>query len=53
MNYFMNVDKARAKLGYKPQYDPATLFADYKQEMNRNRFADFFVERYGTANAYR
>lgn len=53
VNYFMNVDKARAKLGYKPQYDPATLFADYKQEMNRNRFADFFVERYGTANAYR
>ena len=53
VNYFMNVDKARKNLGYEPQYGPRELFEDYKREMELNRFAGFFSERYGDASAYR
>lgn len=52
VDYFMNVDKARKNLGYEPEYTPERLFADYKCEMEENRFADFFLERYGTSTAY-
>lgn len=52
VNYFMNVDKAKRQLGYVPQYSPEKLFADYKREMEENRFADFFSERYGSAASY-
>lgn len=52
VNYYMNVDKARKNLDYEPKFGPKDLFEDYKCEMEQNRFADFFTERYGTANAY-
>ena len=52
VDYFMNVDKARRNLGYEPKFGPRELFEDYKREMALNRFADFFVERYGDAAAY-
>lgn len=46
VNYFMNVDKARANLGYEPAYPPIAMLEDYKREMEADRFADFFLERY-------
>ncbi len=46
VNYFMNVDKARANLGYEPAYPPVKMLQDYKAEMEADRFADFFTERY-------
>lgn len=47
VNYFMNVDKAKADLGYQPAYDAMAFLQDYKQEMEDDRFADFFREKYG------
>lgn len=50
VNYFMNIDKARANLGYEPQFDTAQkMLEDYKNEMEINRFAAFFEERWGSA----
>lgn len=50
VNYYMNVDKARKYLQYKPQFDdPIVMLEDYKKEMAQNRFAAFFEERWGTA----
>ncbi len=50
VNYFMNVDKARENLGYEPEYATArAMLEDYKKEMELNRFAAFFEERWGTA----
>lgn len=46
VNYYMNIDKARNELGYEPQYDPISFLIDYKTEMEQDRFADFFRERY-------
>lgn len=46
VNYCMNVDKARANLGYEPVYTPVKMLEDYKAEMEADRFADFFTERY-------
>lgn len=46
VNYYMNVDKARTKLGYEPVYTPVKMLEDYKAEMEADRFADFFTERY-------
>ena len=46
VNYYMNVDKARANLGYEPIYTPVKMLEDYKAEMEADRFADFFTERY-------
>ena len=46
VNYCMNVDKARTKLGYEPVYTPVKMLEDYKAEMEADRFADFFTERY-------
>lgn len=48
VNYFMNVDKARKNLGYEPVYTPVKMLQDYKEEMEADRFADFFAERYET-----
>ena len=42
----MNVDKARTNLGYEPVYSPVKMLEDYKTEMEADRFADFFTERY-------
>jgi UDP-glucose 4-epimerase len=36
----MNVDNAKAELGYEPQYDCLRLFQDYKAEMKVNRFLE-------------
>jgi len=47
VNYFMNVDKAKRDLGYAPAYDAMAFLKDYKQEMEEDRFADFFREKYG------
>ncbi|MCI9129101.1 MAG: NAD(P)-dependent oxidoreductase [Eggerthellaceae bacterium] len=46
VNYFMNVDKAKAELGYEPAYDALAFLEDYKVEMEQDRFADFFKEKY-------
>ncbi len=53
VNYFMNVDKARANLGYEPKYGPRELFEDYRREMELDRFGEFFADRYGDSSAYR
>ena len=47
VNYFMNVDKAKRELGYIPRYDCRAFLEDYQREMQENRFAAFFEERYG------
>lgn len=47
VNYFMNVDKAKKDLGYSPEYDPMRFLEDYKKEMEDDRFAEFFKEKYG------
>lgn len=47
VNYFMNVDKAKRDLGYAPAFDAMAFLKDYKQEMEEDRFADFFREKYG------
>lgn len=47
VNYYMNVDKAKVELGYSPEYDPIAFLVDYKKEMEDDRFADFFKEKYG------
>ena len=47
VNYYMNVDKAKRDLGYLPQYDAMAFLRDYKQEMEDDRFAGFFHEKYG------
>ncbi|MBY4796992.1 NAD(P)-dependent oxidoreductase [Collinsella sp. AGMB00827] len=53
VNYFMNVDKARKQLGYKPIFTtPELVFEDYQREMQINRFAAYFQERYGMSGAY-
>lgn len=53
VNYYMNVDKAKQNLGYAPEFaSPQLLFEDYKKEMQLNRFASFFEERYGSSSAY-
>lgn len=53
VDYFMNVDKAKKLLGYNPEYtSPTKVFSDYKKEMQDNRFANFFRDRYGTERAY-
>lgn len=53
VNYYMNVDKAKQNLGYVPEFaSPQLLFEDYKKEMQLNRFASFFEERYGSSSAY-
>lgn len=53
VNYYMNVDKAKKNLGYIPVFTtPELVFKDYKKEMQLNRFAQFFEERYGTSAAY-
>lgn len=53
VDYYMNIDKARKNLGYCPQFDsPKKVFEDYKKEMEINRFASFFEERFGSSSAY-
>ncbi len=47
VNYYMNVDKAKRDLGYAPRYDAMAFLRDYKQEMEDDRFAGFFKEKYG------
>lgn len=48
VNYYMNIDKARKNLGYEPQFASArAMLEDYKREMELNRFAPFFEERWG------
>lgn len=48
VNYCMNIDKARKYLGYEPQYCSArAMLEDYRNEMELNRFAAFFEERWG------
>ena len=50
VNYFMNIDKARKNLGYNPEFVNARIMLeDYKKEMEINRFAPFFEERWGVA----
>jgi UDP-glucose 4-epimerase len=36
----MNVDNAKAELGYEPRYDCLKLFQDFKEEMKINRFRE-------------
>jgi UDP-glucose 4-epimerase len=38
--FLMNVDNAKAELGYEPKYDVVSLFENYKEEMAINRFAE-------------
>lgn len=52
VNYFMNVDKARRQLGYEPHFTPLAMLEDYKKEIEENRFAAFFDERYGSSDPY-
>ncbi len=53
VNYYMNVDKAKHNLGYDPEFtSPYLVFKDYKKEMQLNRFASFFEERFGSSSAY-
>lgn len=47
VGYFMNVDKAKRDLGYAPAYDAISFLEDYKREMSDDRFAGFFLEKYG------
>lgn len=47
VNYYMNVDKAKRELGYVPRFDLYAFLEDYKCEMEKDRFAAFFKERYG------
>lgn len=37
-NTHMNIEKARANLGYKPEYDYISYLEDYKKEMENDRF---------------
>jgi UDP-glucose 4-epimerase len=36
----MNIDNAKAELGYDPKFDVKALFEEYKKEMQVNRFAE-------------
>lgn len=47
VNYFMNVDKAKRDLGYEPAFDAIAFLEDYRSEMEEDRFAGFFREKYG------
>ena len=38
--HLINIDNAKAELGYEPVYDVRKLFEDFKEEMKLNRFYD-------------
>ena len=38
-SFVMDIENARAELGYEPEYDYIAYLEDYKKEMGRNRFA--------------
>lgn len=41
--FLMNVDNAKAELGYEPKYDVVALFENYKEEMAVDRFKELRI----------
>ena len=41
--FLMNVDNAKAELGYEPKYDVVALFENYKEEMAIDRFRELRI----------
>lgn len=43
-SFIMDIENAKADLGYKPQYDYLQYLKDFKKEMELNRFAKLWAE---------